>query len=122
FVFIGIDIEGEDTYAGLKVRCDSNTFTMAKKNDKYLAGEGDVNTSSSAGDAFAVTTDGIRAGSQFDRNIIGVSEEVGTYGGSGFLVQGNHGTAAEPIIYSNNRFALSEGETPAFAEDERASA
>lgn len=123
FTFIGSDVPVEHSFIGLLVYCDSNTFTMAKKNDKYLAGEGDLNTASSAGDAVAVTTEGIMGGSHFNYNTINVSSEAGTYGGSGFLVQANHGTADYPIEYIGNRFTLSEGETPAFTDsDERASA
>lgn len=123
FAFIGRDVEfGSGNYGGLLVYCDSNTITMAKRNDKYLAQEGETNSSHSAGDAFAITLDGVRGGSHFIGNTFQVSNEDSTYGGSGFLVQGAHGTADYPVVFQGNQFFLSEGETPAFISEIRASA
>ncbi len=114
---IGRDVIGY----GLKVYCDSNTFHMRKRNDKYVLGEGDANTAYSTGDAFAITTDGIQAGSR-----IGVGDSVlsddavvgfNHYGGSGYLLQGCHGTVDDPVIVQGFVMQLNEGKHPSFSTD-----
>lgn len=85
----------------------NNTAHMNARNDRYTTYTG--SSTQSLGNPFFVTLDGVLHGSQFYDNYVASGTTANCYGGDGFLVQGAHGWATDPIEFYRNRMHLHHG-------------